>query len=416
MSGTALSPLTQAAAVTVFALTYAALALPRTRALPIGRPGAALLGATLMVAVGALSPTEALRAPDPETLLLLFGMMLLAGSLEEDGALTDLDLRALRAARGSPRRLLAIVGALAAGLSALLVNDTVCVFLTPLVLRMTSRANLPPMPYLTMLATAANIGSAATLVGNPQNMLLGALSSMQFVAYTLRAGPAVALALGVHLLLLDRTFAAALPATLPATPQPAPPRGRLGVVVGLAVVGALLAGAPMGWAALGGALALAVLRRRGPDRALRAVDWPLIALFAGLFVVVDGLRATGLVERALLAAPGGLRVGDPLELGALTLALTAGANLISNVPLVMVIGPGVPALGPGELVWPLVGLIITFAGNLTLVGSVANLIVSEAAAPQVNLDFWTYLRIGAPATLVSLAVGIPALLLTARAL
>jgi Na+/H+ antiporter NhaD/arsenite permease-like protein len=399
-------------AVAIFALTYALLAVPRTRWLPLGRPGAALLGATLMVAAGVLDPVTAVAAVHLDTLLLLFGMMLLAGAVEEDGALAALDQWALRRAQGSPRRLLALVGITAATLSAVLVNDTVCVFLTPLVLRMCQRAGLAPMPYLLMLATAANIGSAATLVGNPQNMLIGALSGLSFGAFVLRAGPAVIVALLVHLALVDRLTKAALPQGFTCAFVDPPAQKRLGVVVLMAVAVALVAGLPMGWAATAGGLSLTVLRRRSPDRALRAVDWPLLVLFAGLFIVVEGLRATGLVALAMATVAPLLHLGTAPGAIGLAATLTAGSNVISNVPMVMLIGPEVPALGPADLAWPAIALITTFAGNLTLVGSVANLIVAEAAAPTVAIDFGAYLRIGVPATLCSMLVGLPVLWLT----
>ncbi len=401
---------TAAVALGISLGTTALLIAPRLPWLPLGRPGVALLGAVLMVATGALDPEAALAAVDPDALLLLFGMMMLSGALAEDGALDGIEELALRACRGSPRRLLAVVGVGAAGLSVLLVNDTVCVFLTPVVLRLCRAAALPRLPYLLALATAANIGSAATLVGNPQNMLIGALSGMSFLHFAVAVGPAALLALGAHLALMDWMFAGRLPAACaPVSAAPGAPR-RLGLLVLAAVAAALLAGAPMGWAATGGALALLVARRRPPTRALAAVDWPLLVMFGGLFVVVEGVRAAGLAEVAFAALRPAMTLGDPAGLGVFTLAVVAGANLVSNVPLVMVVGPSVTALGPPELAWPALGFISTVAGNLTLVGSVANLIVAEAAAPEQEIGFWDYLRVGLPATALSLVVGIPALM------
>lgn len=390
--------------------TTALLIAPRLPALPLGRPGVALLGAVLMVATGALDADAALAAVDPDALLLLFGMMMLSGALAEDGTLDGIESVALRAARGSPRRLLALVGLGAAGLSALLVNDTVCVFLTPVVLRLCRAAGLPRLPFLLALATGANIGSAATLVGNPQNMLIGALSGMSFAGFALRTAPAALLALGAHVLLMDRMFSGRLPAAcaLGAEAHPAP--RRLGLLVLGAVAAALVAGAPMGWTATGGALALLVLRRRAPARALAAVDWPLLVMFAGLFVVVEGVRAAGLAEAAFTALRPAMALDRPAGLGVFTLVIVAGANLVSNVPLVMVVGPSVAALGPPALAWPALGFISTVAGNLTLVGSVANLIVAEAAAAEQEIGFWDYMRVGLPATALSLLVGIPVLM------
>lgn len=390
--------------------TTALLITPRVPWLPLGRPGVALLGAVLMVASGALSPEAALAAVDPDALLLLFGMMMLSGALAEDGVLDGVEEWALRACGGSPRRLLALVAVGAAGLSALLVNDTVCVFLAPVVLRLCHTAALPRLPYLLALATAANIGSAATLVGNPQNMLIGALSGMSFLRFALAVGPAALLALGAHLALLDRMFAGRLPASCAQGPASRAPPRRLGLLVLAAVATALIAGAPMGWTATAGALALLVARRRPPARAFAAVDWPLLVMFGGLFVVVEGVRAAGLADVVFSALRPAMSLEDPAGLGVFTLAVVGGSNLVSNVPLVMVIGPSVTALGPPGLAWPALGFISTIAGNLTLVGSVSNLIVAEAAAPEQEIGFWDYLRVGLPATALSLLVGLPALM------
>jgi Na+/H+ antiporter NhaD/arsenite permease-like protein len=405
----ALAP-TAALALGISLGTTALLILPRLSWLPLGRPGVALLGAVLMVATGALDPEAALAAVDPDALLLLFGMMMFSGALAEDGALDGIEEMALRVSGGSPRRLLALVGLGSAGLSALLVNDTVCVFLTPVVLRLCRAAGLPRLPYLLALATAANIGGAATLVGNPQNMLIGALSGLPFLRFTLAVGPAALLALGAHLALMDWIFAGRLPASCAViAAAPRAPR-RLGLLLLAAVAAALILGAPMGWTATGGALALLVARRRAPTRALAAVDWPMLVMFGGLFVVVEGLRAAGLAEVAFAALRPAMALDDPAGLGVFTLAVVAGANLVSNVPLVMVVGPSVTELGPPGLAWPALGFISSVAGNLTLVGSVANLIVAEAAAPEQEIGFWDYLRVGLPATALSLLVGIPALM------
>ncbi|MCB9686141.1 MAG: anion transporter [Alphaproteobacteria bacterium] len=398
------------ATVAVFLLTWVLIASRRLSWLPIGRPAGALLGAVGMVAVGALSPAEALDAVDEGTIALLLGMMLITAWLERSGWFAWATHRALTVAR-TPRQLLVAVCVSAGLLSALLVNDTVCLFMTPLLVALLRRTGLPPAPYLVALATSANLGSAATLVGNPQNMLIGSMSGISFASFLGTVGPVAAVALAAHVGLLSLLFRRELSAH--ALPDPGPPPALasdapLVLLVGAAVTMAMLGGLHLGFSALGGAVALMVLDRREPSEAFARVDWSLLLFFAGLFVVVRGLAATGLPERAWdLVAPN-VSLSEPAGAAALTGALVVGSNVVSNVPLVLLVGPKMASLGPAA--WPLLGLVATVAGNLTLVGSVANVIVAEQAKEVHDLGFWEYARVGVPATALSLLVGVPLLL------
>ncbi len=399
-----------AIAVAIFALTYALIASRRLALLPIGRPSGALLGAVLMVATGVLTPEESFAAVDADTLVLLFGMMLLTAYLSQCGLLDRLALGAL-AACPTPRRLMVLVSLLAAVLSALLVNDTVCLFMTPVVVRVATRAGLPVVPYLVALATSANLGSAATLVGNPQNMIIGSLSGLSFTEFLARAAPPTAAALVVNLGLLHLYYARRLPARMPpaAPPPPAPPtrHARLGALVLTGVAVAFLAGLHLGYVALAGALVMLVADRRDPREAFARVDWPLLVFFAGLFVVVGGLVKTGLVAATWAAAEPFVMPTDAAGLAGLTGLLVAGSNVVSNVPMTLLAGPWLATLDAGATGWVLLGFVTTVAGNLTLLGSVANIIVAEQAAPEAELGYWEYLRFGAVSTVATLAVGVP---------
>jgi Na+/H+ antiporter NhaD/arsenite permease-like protein len=402
-----------AATLLVFALTWALIASRRLQVLPIGRPAGALLGAVGMVAVGALTPEQAYAAIDHDTLALLLGMMLISSYLQRTGFFSWSAHQALASA-GRPVPLLLAVSWLSAALSAILVNDTVCLLLTPVVVDVCRRAKLPMGPYLIALATSANVGSAATLVGNPQNMLVGSLSGIGFGRFLWAAGLATLAALAVHSALLVLLFRGRLgDAPLPAH-EGAAPELKAGVarvaVVGALVIGAFFAGFNLGWAALGGAVALMVLDRQEPRAALEAVDGSLLLFFAGLFVVVEGLDGTGLIAASWTAMAPWFSLADPGGVVAFTGFLTAGSNLVSNVPMVLLVGPQVEALGAGPAGWVLVAFVTTLAGNLTLVGSVANIIVAEGARESYHLGFWEYLRVGLPATLLGLLVGVPVLL------
>ncbi len=399
----------RAAAIAIFALSYLLISAPRFPLLPIGRAAGALLGAALMVAAGVLTPRESFAAVDASTILLLFAMMLLTAYQERAGFF-EVVARGLFTLCRTPWRLLAATSTLAAILSAFLVNDAVCVFLTPVIVAACRRAALPMAPFLLAVATSANLGSAATLVGNPQNMIIGSLSGLPFRGFLVHAGPAALAGLLVNLGLLWVYYGRRLPAAFP--PLEAAPaqkaRGLLevSVVTALIVIG-FFAGMHLGYAALGGVLLLMIWERREPQQVLARVDWSLLVFFCGLFVVVAGLAKTGLMERAWTAAAPHLDLSRASGAALFSALMTVGSNLVSNVPLVLLTGPHLGELGGGQRAWVLLAYTTTVAGNLTLIGSVANLIVAERAKADYTLGFWEYLRFGAVSTLLTLAAGVP---------
>lgn len=394
-------PRNQLIAVAVFALTYALISGRRLKVLPLNRPAAALLGAVLMVVTGVMTPEQAYRAVDYNTLVLLLGMMLIAAYLHLAGFFGWAADWILRKA-GTPRRLLAYVMATSALLSALLVNDTVCLLLTPLVVAVIVRGRLPLLPYLLALATSANTGSVATLVGNPQCMIIGGMSGMSFTRYAAVMLPVAAVALAINYAVLRWGFRK----TLSDSPIEAPPAGKVAVERGLVwkvaivfglVIAGFVAGFNLAWTALAGAALIMVVARRDTHEVLKLVDWHLLVFFAALFVVVAGLNETGLPDK--------LRP----NLGAwnLTWVSVAGSNIFSNVPFVLVAGKWI---GQSELLWKVLALATTFAGNLTILGSVANIIVVESARGHVEVGFWDYAKYGIPVTLLTTIVGVALLL------
>lgn len=403
-----------AVVVGIFALTYVLIAARRLRALPIGRPAGALLGAFLMVAVGALTPAQSYAAIDGDTILLLFAMMALVAQVERARFFEWAAARAIASAR-TPTGLLIAVAGLSGLMSALFVNDAVCVFLTPLVVMACQKARLPLGPYLIATATSANLGSAATLVGNPQNMIIGGLSGLSFATFSALAAPVAALALAVNIGLLLLYYRRDLgqrrldPPPLVAFDRPRLVRVLL-VVAGVVV--AFFAGAHLGYSALGGLVALVLLEREDPHEIFARVDWTLLVFFAALFVVVSGLATTGLTGAAWTALGPYLGHDSAAGLTALGGLYLVGSNLVSNVPMVLLAAPGVAADGT-PFAWVLLGFITTVAGNLTLIGSVANIIVAEKAAGAHELGFFEYLRFGLVSTVVILLVCVPVLVLLA---
>jgi Na+/H+ antiporter NhaD/arsenite permease-like protein len=397
--------------VAVFALTYVLIASQRLAALPIGRAAGALLGAVLMVATRALTPDEALAAVDGYTLALLFALMGLSAYLERSGLFGRLG-RALLASCRTPRALLLVVALVPGLLSAFLLNDAICLFLAPIVIDVASRGRVPMGPYLIALATSANIGSAATLVGNPQNVIIGSLSGYAFAPFLLAVGPAAATGLALNAALLFVYYGRALPEAFAEREEAAPtfaPAGRpaLTAATTLAVVAGFFAGFDLAFTALGGVMVLVLAERREPDEVFAKIDWSLLVFFAALFIVVAGLSHTGLVDAAWEDLRRYVALDDPAGLSILAAALAIGSNVVSNVPVVLLAGPHLAELGSPERAWALLAFVTTVAGNLTLVGSVANLIVAERAKAHHRLGFFEHLRFGLVSTCAVTAAGVP---------
>jgi Na+/H+ antiporter NhaD/arsenite permease-like protein len=393
----------------VFIISYLLITSRRMRLLPIGRPAGALLGAVLMVAIGAITPEQSYKAIDHDTILLLFCMMILTAYLKDAGFFNWISGRMLKLCKG-PFSLLCLVAIVSGVLSAFLVNDTVCLFLTPLVIIICAKADLPLGPFLIAVATSANIGSAATLVGNPQNMIIGSMSNMGFSAFLIKAGPAAGIGLLANLLLLWIYYGRTMPPTFTAkeTPEITVVKGaRLAVVIVVAsgVVLGFFAGLHMGYTTLAGVMALVVADRNEPREVFSRVDWPLLVFFCCLFIVVAGLASTGIVERAWKASAPYLSITRPGGLALFSALMTIGSNLVSNVPMVLLAGPHIHELGNGETGWVLLAFTTTVAGNFTILGSVANIIVAECSKDVYNLRFMEYFRFGAVSTLVTLLLG-----------
>jgi Na+/H+ antiporter NhaD/arsenite permease-like protein len=401
-------------AIAIFLLTYALISGRRLKILPLNRPAAALLGAALMVITGAMTPEQAYRAVDYDTLVLLLGMMLISAYLYLAGFFEWAAEFVLKIAR-TPQRLLLYLVVTSALLSALLVNDTVCLMLTPLVVAVIVRGQLPLFPYLMALATSANIGSVATLVGNPQNMMIGLRSGIPFVRFSTSMIPIAIVSIAISYFILRRSFRAVLQnAVIVPGSVARPPLDRALLIKSgfafLLVLCGFLGGWHLGWTALSGAALLMVLARRDTHEVLKQVDWHLLVFFAGLFIVVAGFNDTGLPgalhDRAKLLF-GGSAASQAWNLAWLSVL---GSNVFSNVPFVLIAAGWIDGFADPERMWKVLALATTFAGNLTILGSVANIIVVESARGHVEIGFWDYAKVGVPITVATLAAGVAMLL------
>lgn len=390
----------------VLVATLVGVALGRYPWLRMNRATIALVGATALVALGALTLEEAYAAIDLDTLLLIFAMMVINANLRFSGFFS-LVVAKVSAFGHSPRQLLLLVVMAAGFLSALFLNDTIVLVFTPLVVEVTRRLRLPPIPYLMGLATSANIGSVATIIGNPQNMLIGTSSGISFGDFAAALAPVAIGGLAIAWLLLVLVYRHDLEPREVALEKPIEARirrPRLIKSLGATALMLLLAflGVPVALAAAIGASFLLVTRRMRPERVFKEIDVTLLVFFASLFVVTASVAHSPLFRGWLEPLEDLLEKGPT---GLIVLGATL-SNLISNVPAVLLLRPSIAALDHPEPAWLLLAMATTLAGNLTLLGSVANLIVAESAARQgVKLSFGAYLKAGLPITLLTLAWG-----------
>jgi Na+/H+ antiporter NhaD/arsenite permease-like protein len=404
----------EAVAIAIFSLTYVLISGRWLKVLPLNRPAAALLGTVLMVASGVMTPAQAYRSVDYDTLVLLLGMMLICAYLYLARFFDWAADRVLRLAR-TPQALLLYLLCASGTMSALLVNDTVCLMLTPLVVAVMVRGKLPMPPYLLALAMSANLGSVATLVGNPQNMIIGHLSRIPFPRFSASLLPPALAGLAVEYVVLRIGFRRVLGQAVIHQPEARPPpldRRLLGLTLAvLALVFAgFVAGLDLSWTALAGGALLMVLARRDTHEVLKLVDWHLLVFFAALFVVVEGLSGTGLPDQIYGRLRGVFGSNAASQAWNLAWFSVLGSNVFSNVPFVLVAAKWMGNFAQPELMWKVMALATTFAGNLTIIGSVANIIVVESARTHVEIGFWEYARLGLPVTLLSTALGMLLLL------
>jgi Na+/H+ antiporter NhaD/arsenite permease-like protein len=391
----------------IFALTYLVIAIGKLPFLRIDRTGAALTGAVAMIVSGTLGESEAARAIDVHTLALLLGMMIVVANLRLSGAFA-LFARALLDRARTGYGLLAITIAASGLLAAFFINDVVCLTLTPLLIDAAAVLETDAAPFLLALATASNIGSAATITGNPQNMIVAGFAHLDYLGFAGRLTPVAIVGLAIDYVVIAAAYRPTLAHVHRRHELPPAPRAiRPLVIKSSLVTGGALAcftlGLPTDLVAMAAGAALLFTRRIKPERVYRMIDWTMLVMFAGLFIVVAGFEQTG-VQNDLIRAVGVARLAQPVTLSA---AVAILSNLVSNVPAVLVFRPLYPLLGATPAVAILIASASTFAGNLTVVGSIANLIVIEQARLRgVRIGFADYLRVGLPVALATLAINI----------
>ncbi|MEH2123359.1 anion transporter [Nostoc sp.] len=380
----------------IIGLTYIGLGLGYIPGLRMNRASIALVGASLLMAFGVLDLKEAWQAIDYKTLIFLFGMMVISTNLAYAGFF-QLTLDTVTHFTRSPLGLLIVLTFGSGILSAFFLNDTIALIFTPLVLGLTQTLNLNPIPYLLALAGATNLGSVATLSGNPQNILIGSFSGISYLDFAKALTPIALVSLLIQIGLLwwlypDVRSTKSCPSVTPVRYRIFKPLLTKSLLITGGLLIAFLIGIPPAQATLIAAGLLFITRRIKPQRVLNKVDWNLLVMFSGLFVVTAGVEKLGILNLF-----SGL-VYNPLNILGITALLS---NLVSNVPAVLLLQHLIPH--PDTKTWLLLAAGSTLAGNLTLLGSVANLIVAEAVAKLgYQLSFWEHLRFGLPLTVLTL--------------
>lgn len=397
-------------AAIILTVTYIGISFAWLPRVNIDRPSAAFIGGLLMVLFGVLTFGEAVTAINFHIIALLLGMMMLIAALQAVGFFNLVVVKSLSLA-GTPRRLLLLVVVATAAASAFFVNDAVVLLFTPVIIQACHQRQVNPVPYLIAEAMASNIGSTATIVGNPQNMLIGITAGIPFARFFLYLLPVAVISSIVLLFLAYGFYRKEFDHHFIADSFTAPSYDikaikRLVPVLILVLVGFFVnsyAGLEISLVALSGAALILIVGRVKPAVIIRSVDWVLLLFFAGLFVVIEGAHHTGVLDiftREIMVTP------DLMGITSISVVSTIVSQVVSNVPLTMLVIPVIQNV-PGDTLWIALAAGSTLGGNLTIIGAVANIIVVEIARREgVNISFVEFLKIGVVVTVITVGLAI----------
>jgi Na+/H+ antiporter NhaD/arsenite permease-like protein len=406
--------------IVIFLATYFFIAVESSRGSHLDRTAAAFCGAVAMVLAGVVPLEQAYQAINWDTLIFLLGIMILVAHFQVAGFFNWAALSVSRVAR-TRFQLLVLLVFTSGILAAFFVNDTICLVFTPIVLVVTERLKVPPVPYLIAVATSANVGSAMSITGNPQNALVGVSAHISFLGFLAHLAPISVIGLAINAAVLTGFFHRQIlrhPLERDRTPSLAVKINRT-----LLVKCALAASLVIVLWALGfsfplvaisvGAFILVIGRVRA-ENIYHHIDWELLLFFAALFVIIRGFEASGAVNHLIAEFHSGLEGRFASQLFAVSGVMLVLSNLVSNVPAVLLFRPLVPSFPNSHFIWLAVASTSTLAGNATPFSSVANLIVLQQAGKKVQLSFWEFTRVGLVITLLTSLVAIGALALEHR--
>lgn len=393
--------------IVVAVISIVGIALGRYPKMKMNRATISLVGSVLLILLNVITLDEAYSAIDMNTLVLIFSMMVLNVNLKIAGFFSLLVAKIVQFA-SSPKQLLFLLIMSSGILSSLFLNDTIVLMFTPLILEIVIELKLNPIPYLIALAVSANIGSAATIVGNPQNMLIGIFSGISFVSFAKYMIPLSFISLIITYYIIKFLYSKDFTEKhfqLTNTGQPFIYKPLLikSIISLILLLAGFLIGIPISLTALSAASLLLFTRRIKPERVFKEIDWSLLVFFSGLFIITSAINKTLQPEQFV-------EFGKSFNLQmiiALTSISAILSNLVSNVPAVLILAPIITDFPNSQFIWLIVAMSTTFAGNLTLLGSVANMIIAETAnKKRIKLEFVEYFRVGFPLTIITLILGV----------
>lgn len=389
--------------VIVFCIVYLGMILGNIPGLVIDRTGIALLGAIAIILINNLSMQEAVKDIDLDSIAILFSFMIISAQFYFSGFYTFITEK-VGNWKISPENLLLTMILLAGILSAVLINDIVCLAMTPLIINICSNKKLNPVPYLLGLACGSNVGSALTLIGNPQNMLIGQVLEMPFGKYMIDSFVPCLLGLGICFLVIKwqtkgnwhhENHEISLE-----TPSYNPWQSKKGIIFLIVILFTFLfVDFPREYISLAVAGCLLLSRQMATQTMLSFIDWQLLVLFIGLFIVNHEFNQTEIMQNLLtFLKDHNIDLKNPAWLFPITVFLS---NIISNVPAIMLLLP----FADNQSLGALLALASTLAGNMFLIGSLANIIVvSQAAKSGIIIDWKKHLQVGLPISLMTLAL------------
>ncbi len=388
----------------ILAATLIVFTTGKSKAIRIDRTGIAIIGAAAVIVSGLLTFDEATRAVDWRTITILFSMMIISSGLQISGIFDLAGVWISDKIRRSSDFLLATL-LVSAGMSMVCINDIVCIVLTPVIIAICRKSRIPPLPHLLAVALGSNLGSACTIAGNPQNIMIGSLSGLEFMAYARAVAVPVLISIAICYAVLRIEYRDSLPETTPEKHHAVydPHMIAKAVIITAAVIAAFCLGFDMALTAACGAAFMLITRRVNPEKIYKHIDFNLLVLFAGLFIIIAGAEKSGLIRLIISSCGQFADMSNYLVFQTGTVILS---NIVSNVPAVMLLQYFIPQGAESGLWWTGMAYFSTCAGNLTITGSIANLIVAEKAAKEnINLDWKSYLKAGVPVTIASVITG-----------
>jgi len=406
----------QTTALIIFIITYIGIIFTRLPKMNIDRPSAAFFGAVAMILFGVITFDEAIRAVDFNTIALLLGMMIIVATLELDGFFELIATQTLSVA-DTPFKLLIVLSLTTGVASAFLVNDAVVLLFTPVIIGICRSLKLNPVPFLIAEILSSNIGSAMTITGNPQNMLIGINSGISYGHFLLFLLPVSMMGMLVIVYFVKWYYPSVITPRFPEMNKKTKPditaveketsfnyrSIRFSVPIFILVIILFFLSRPLNLSipliALIGASLILLLGRIKPSKVIRQVDWVLLLFFASLFIVVHGVEKAGLMDQLL----NHIKLSENgIGLAGIHLVSLLLSQIVSNVPFTVVMLPLMKTAN-SDVLWLALASASTLAGNATIIGAMANLIVIETAESKaVKIKFMEFFRIGIAVTLISL--------------